>query len=908
MDKLGSLGWLGVCVSVLAAPGLASGATCTWTGGGANSNWSTAANWNNCGGAHALPANGDLVSFVAGAARASSVNNLVGLSLIGVQIAGTSAGDQRYNISAAGVTNGITLAGTLSFNAAPDMNSLGPLFGIPISLAGPVTISNAGTTPVLVGSTIALNGFTLGFGTSGSNINVTGAMTGLGSVNKFGSQTLFVGGDNSFTGPTQIIGGTLRARHTNALGTVGGGTTVLSGATLLLEFGVTMAAEPLTLDGGSTFGSNLGPNAWTGPVSIGGAVTVNVPAATDQLIVSGSLTGASTLTKIGAGLLTLSGSSPAMTGQIVTSAGTLLANGTLSSSTINVAGGTFGGGGTVGAVLAAGGTIDPGSGPSSADSLTTGSLALNAATTVAINLGPSLAVGYDQLRVTGTVNLADATLLRTLTYTPPQNTAYRIIDNDGTDPVVGTFHGLAEGASLTIGGQPFVISYAGGTGNDVVLLTRVPALYYLSEGATGPFFDTDILLANPNPADAPVTLTFLTPTGSPIVQTRTLPARSRTTVHVDQISGLEGAEVSTVVTSTAGLPLAVERSMFWDSRYYAGHTGSAIEQPSQDWVFAEGSQGFFSTYVLLSNANATPVDVTLTFLREADTPVVKTVTVAGSARFTVDCATIAEIVNRSFGVTVHATQPITAERAMYFGNTPTRLFSGGHESAGVTKPSFSWFLAEGATGGFFDTFVLLSNPQSTDAHVTVQFLLDTGETVTETRTIPANQRVTINIEAEPDPRLANAAVSTVVSSDVPIVAERSMYWIGDLAPWTEAHNSFGVVESGVHWGLAEGRLGGPLHFHTYILLANPQTSAAAVTVTFLRETGAPFVKTYTVPPTSRFNIDVNAVAPTDMHDEFVGADLNVTNGVPIVVERSVYWDLDGVLFKGGTNATGVRLP
>src|SRR5262249_21772171 len=178
---------------------------------------------------------------------------------------------------------------------------------------------------------------------------------------------------------------------------------------------------------------------------------------------------------------------------------------------------------------------------------------------------------------------------------------------------------------------------------------------------------------------------------------------------------------------------------------------------------------------------------------------------------TIDCGTIPAIVNRSFGITLHGSLPIIAERSMYFGTTPTRLFSGGHEAAGVTAPSRSWFPAEGATRGFFTPFVLLSNPQSVLAHVTVQFLLDTGETVTESKTIPANQRLTINIGAEPDVRLKNAAVSTVVTSDVPLVAERSMYWIGDVVPWTEGHNSFGVVEAGAHWGLAEGCVGRALN-------------------------------------------------------------------------------------------------
>jgi autotransporter-associated beta strand protein len=435
-------------------------------------------------------------------------------------------------------------------------------------------------------------------------------------------------------------------------------------------------------------------------------------------------------------------------------------------------------------------------------------------------------------------------------------------------------------------------------------LTRT---YYLSEGATGGFFDEDILIANPNDATAPVTLTFSKENGEQVIATRSLAPRSHLTVHVDQIPGLEATAASAQVSSDIGVPLLVERSMFWDTTYYAGHTGSALDQPMPDWFFAEGSQGFFQTFVLVINPNPAPADVTFTFLRENDTPVVKTVTVGASTRLTLDAGSVPDIVNRSFGIAVHATLPIMTERSMYFGTTPSRLWSGGTESAGVTAPSTHWFLAEGATGGFFDTFVLLSNPQNAPAHVTLQYLLDTGETVTVPKTIAANARLTTNIEAEDDVRLHNAAVSTVVTSDVPIIAERSMYWPGAAVPWGEGHNSFGVVDAGTQWGLAEGRVGGPLNFHSYILLANPQSTAATVTVTYLRENGASAVtKTYTVPATSRFNIDTSSV--TELHDESFGAVIAVTNGVNIIVERSMYWDSNGFVFSGGTNATGIPLP
>ena len=174
------------------------------------------------------------------------------------------------------------------------------------------------------------------------------------------------------------------------------------------------------------------------------------------------------------------------------------------------------------------------------------------------------------------------------------------------------------------------------------------------------------------------------------------------------------------------------------------------------------------------------------------------------------------------------------------------------------------------------------------------------------KTIEPRQQMTINPAAEGDPRLENAAVSTVVESDVAIVSERSMYWPGDASPFGEGHNSAGVMTTSTHWGLAEGRVGGPHQFQTYVLLANPETRAADVTVTFLRENGAPpVVKTYTVPATSRYNIDLATVP--ELSNESFGVRISVTNDVNIAVERSLYWNANGVFWSGGTNALATPL-
>ena len=56
------------------------------------------------------------------------------------------------------------------------------------------------------------------------------------------------------------------------------------------------------------------------------------------------------------------------------------------------------------------------------------------------------------------------------------------------------------------------------------------------------------------------------------------------------------------VVSDGRVPLVVERTMFWDASYYGGHTANAVPQPETRWIFAEGFQGFFDTYILIANA------------------------------------------------------------------------------------------------------------------------------------------------------------------------------------------------------------------------------------------------------------------------------------------------------------------
>jgi hypothetical protein len=262
-------------------------------------------------------------------------------------------------------------------------------------------------------------------------------------------------------------------------------------------------------------------------------------------------------------------------------------------------------------------------------------------------------------------------------------------------------------------------------------------------------------------------------------------------------------------------------------------------------------------------------------------------------------------VNRSFGMVVTFTQPGLAERAMYFGMDP--LWRGGHASAGVTAPSETAFIAEGATGPFFETFILIANPQPTDVNVTLTFLRQGDTPITMPRTVAASSRLTLNIETL-DPGLANVPVATNITASAPVIVERAQYWPDPAPQWYEAHGSPALQAPGMKWGLAEGRVGGASNHQTYILLSNPNASADAhVSITFLRESGAPFTKTFTVPASQRFNVQTGPGTDVpELADERFGA--LITSDQPIAVERAMYTDAGGQTWAAGTSANATPVP
>jgi len=93
-------------------------------------------------------------------------------------------------------------------------------------------------------------------------------------------------------------------------------------------------------------------------------------------------------------------------------------------------------------------------------------------------IGAAADSGYPQLKVAGKVEINTASLnLAGSTYAGNVGDTFTLINNDGSDAVIGTFNGLPEGAYVSLAGQPAQIHYAGGDGNDVVLVRANPQLF-----------------------------------------------------------------------------------------------------------------------------------------------------------------------------------------------------------------------------------------------------------------------------------------------------------------------------------------------------------------------------------------------------------------------------------------------
>jgi len=421
------------------------------------------------------------------------------------------------------------------------------------------------------------------------------------------------------------------------------------------------------------------------------------------------------------------------------------------------------------------------------------------------------------------------------------------------------------------------------------------------------FFFTRFAFANPDPAnDAHLLLTFLGDSGQRLTRQLTIPVQARRTLAATDVPDLPNS-FSLVVESDR--EIGADRTMSWDENGYGGHSETSVAGPSRTWYLAEGATGAsFDLFYLLQNPNDAIADVEITYLRPAPEPaLVMTYDVAPHSRRTVWVDLEHDsLAGGDVSASIVSDVPIVAERAMYW-STPGQPFRAGHDAVGVTHPALDWFLAEGATGPFFDLYILVANPGSDAATLDVTYMLPDGTTVKKPHEVLPHSRKTIWVDND-DYRLTNTPVSTSIHSTngVPVVVERAMWWPDGA--WHEAHDSAGATETGNRWVLADGEAGGEAGTSTYVLIANTSAFEGQARVTVLFEEGVPVERTFVLKPTSRTNIDIGGSFPQAVGRRFSVLVESIRARLPeLVVERSVYASAPDAVWEFGTNALGTNL-
>ncbi|NDF44019.1 MAG: hypothetical protein EB137_05540, partial [Actinobacteria bacterium] len=208
----------------------------------------------------------------------------------------------------------------------------------------PLSLNVAANKTLTISGTIVSQTEASGCGCDSNALSVNG---GGGSY----TGTVVLSGSNTYKGATNVVQGVLRVTNSSALGGTTNGTTVSDGAALELSGGITVGAEALTLNG-TGISSNgalrnfLGTNTYQGAITQTLASRINADSGTTLTldVASGNAitgtynltlggagnitvadpiaTSTGTLTKDGAGTLTLSGTNT-YTGITTISAGTL---------------------------------------------------------------------------------------------------------------------------------------------------------------------------------------------------------------------------------------------------------------------------------------------------------------------------------------------------------------------------------------------------------------------------------------------------------------------------------------------------------------------------------------------------------------------------------------------------------
>jgi len=299
-------------------------------------------------------------------------------------------------------------------------------------------------------------------------------------------------------------------------------------------------------------------------------------------------------------------------------------------------------------------------------------------------------------------------------------------------------------------------------------VTSPATTWYLAEGSSAWGFECWLLIQNPNAAEATAQVTYMIEGADPVTVEKKVPAQSRKTYSMANDIGAEDASIKV----TADIPVIPERAMYRNNRR-SGHDSIGTTAAAPSYYLAEGTTDWgFTTYVLVQNPNDTATDVTVTYMTSSGAVPQGSFNMPGNSRKTIRVNDV--LPASDFSTQVSGSQPIIAERAMYWGDTEGGEAS--HDSIGLAAPHTTFYLPDGQTSEGRETYTLVQNPNDTDVTVEVTYLTPDGAgNVTFEETVTTNSRMTYSM-ADKGINGRAAIMVTCKTAGKKIMVERAMYW------------------------------------------------------------------------------------------------------------------------------------
>ncbi len=230
-------------------------------------------------------------------------------------------------------------------------------------------------------------------------------------------------------------------------------------------------------------------------------------------------------------------------------------------------------------------------------------------------------------------------------------------------------------------------------------------------------------------------------------------------------------------------------------------------------------------------------------------------------------------------------------------------------SVGLQQAATSpiWYFAEGSAGNSFQEYITLYNPNSTQTTASLTYLFQSSRpSQVVTHTVNAFSRFTVNVNLDVGVPSTGPQQSfaTIVRSDVPLVAERPMYFtVAGITSGSDVLGATNTNSSTYYFAEGDARPG----YYTWVSILNPSAmDTAHVTIRYYSGGSRVGYQLIDVGPMKRATGSPNSIGLTQ------SVAIQVESSIGIVVERPMYFNANvpaaGGMTTGAASLVGATSP